>query len=83
MKLNVRACALTCGLVTGVGLFLLTWWIIAFDGITADPTLIGTIYRGYTISPLGSVIGLGWGSVDGFIGGALIALLYNWFSKKE
>ena len=50
MRLNVRAFALTCGLVWGLGLCLLTWWIIAFDGATGEPTLIGRCYRGYEIS---------------------------------
>ena len=77
MKLNVRAFALTCGLVWGTGLCLLTWWIIAFDGATGEPTLIGRCYRGYEISPLGSLIGLAWGFVDGLIGGAIFAWLYN------
>ena len=38
MKLNTKAFALTCGLVWGLGLFLLTWWIIAFDGATGEIT---------------------------------------------
>ena len=71
MKLNVKAFALACGLLWGVGLFLLTWWIIMFDGATGEPTLIGRLYRGYTISPLGSVIGLAWAFFDGLIGGAI------------
>lgn len=77
MKLNVKAFALALGLIWGVGLFLLTWWIIAFEGSTGEPTLIGMVYRGYTISPLGSVIGLVWGLPDGLIGGAIFAWLYN------
>lgn len=77
MKLDIRAFALTCGLIWGFGLFTITWWIISFDGISADPTLIGKIYRGYTISPMGSVIGLIWGFFDGLIGGAIFAWLYN------
>ena len=77
MKLNVRAFALSCVLVWGVGLFLMTWWIIAFDGATTEVTLIGKVYRGYTITPLGSVIGLIWGLLDGLIGGAIFAWLYN------
>jgi len=77
MKLNVRAFALTCGLVWGVGLFLLTWWIIAFDGATGEPTLIGRLYRGYSISPAGSFIGLIWAFVDGLVIGAIFAWLYN------
>ena len=44
MKLNVKAFSLTCGIVWGFGLFLLTWWIIAFEGATGEPTLIGLLY---------------------------------------
>ncbi len=60
MRLNLRAFSLTCGLVWGVGVFLLTWWIIAFEGATGDVTWIGRIYRGYDVSPVGSVVGLVW-----------------------
>ena len=77
MQLNVKALSLTFGLVWGIGLFLGTWWIMAFEGPTGEPTFIGLVYRGYAISPLGSVIGLIWGLVDGMIGGALIAWVYN------
>ena len=61
MKLNMYAFAMTAGLSLGMGLFLFTWWVIMFDGATHEPTLIGSLYRGYTISPLGSFIGLGYG----------------------
>ncbi len=83
MKFNVKAFALTCGLVWGIGLFILTWWIIIFDGATGEPTLIGRLYRGYTISPSGSFIGLMWAFVDGLIGGAIFAWLYNLLSKRN
>ncbi len=77
MRLNLRAFSLTCGLVWGVGVFLLTWWIIAFEGATGDVTWIGRIYRGYDVSPVGSVVGLVWALVDGLIFGAIFAWLYN------
>ena len=77
MKLHVKAFALTCGIVWGVGLFILTWWVMAFDGATGAPTFIGQVYRGYSISPLGSLIGLLWAFVDGWVGGAIFAWLYN------
>lgn len=82
MKINVKAFALTCGIVWGVGLFSLTWWIIAFDGSTHDVTLIGRLYRGYNISPLGSLIGLVWGFFDALIGGAITAWLYNLLAAR-
>ncbi|HWT80583.1 MAG TPA: bacteriophage holin [Candidatus Acidoferrum sp.] len=77
MKLNVKAFTLTCALLWGLGLFFLTWWIIAFDGATGEVTLIGRLYRGYSISPVGSVIGLIWAFFDALIGGAIFAWLYN------
>ncbi len=77
MKLNIKSFALTCALVWGLGLFLLTWWFIAIDGATGQPTFIGKIYRGYTISAVGSVIGLVYAFFDALIGGAIFAWLYN------
>ena len=77
MKLDVKAFALAGGIFWGLGLFFLTWWIIAFDGATGEPTLIGRLYRGYTISPIGSIIGLVWAFFDGLIGAAILAWLYN------
>jgi hypothetical protein len=82
MKLDVRAFAMTCALIWGLGIFVLTWWIIAFDGVTTDPTIIGKVYRGYTLTPMGSVIGLIWGLVDGLIGGAIFAWLYNQLNSR-
>ena len=77
MKLNVRAFALTGGLIWGIGLFLIAWWIILFEGSTQSLIGIGHVYRGFNISPVGSVFGLIWGFADGLIGGAIFAWLYN------
>jgi len=77
MRLDVKAFALACGLVWGIGLFLGTWWIIALDGATGQVPFIGQIYRGYNISPVGSIVGLAWALIDGIIGGAIFAFLYN------
>jgi hypothetical protein len=83
MRLETRAFALTCGLIWGLGLLALTWWVMAFDGATGEATVIGRVYRGYSLSPLGSLIGLLWGLVDGFIGGAIFAWLYNTIAKAS
>lgn len=81
MKFNVLALALTLGLFWGVMIFLVTWWIILFEGQThAIPTL-GHIYRGYNISALGSVYGLIWGLCDGFVGGLIFGWLYNLLAR--
>lgn len=77
MRLDVKAFAITCGLLMGLGLFLATWWIILLDGPSDRMTFIGQIYRGYGLNAVGSLVGLVWGLVDGAIGGALFAWLYN------
>ena len=82
MRLNVKAFGLTCGILWGLGLFVITWWIIAFDGATGEVTFIGRIYRGYNISPGGSFIGLIWALFDGLIGGAIFAWLYNLIATR-
>jgi len=80
-KLDVKACALACAIIWGLGLFLLTWWIIYFDGATGEATVIGRLYRGYTISPMGSMIGFAWAFIDGLFGGMVFAWLYNRLSR--
>ena len=77
MKLNVKAFALTCGLIAGIGVFGLTWCVIYFDGVTEEMTSLGRIFRGHSWSPMGSAIGFGWGMVEGSIGGGIFASLYN------
>jgi len=82
-KIDPKAFGLTSGILWGLGLFSLTWWIIAFDGASEKPTAISKLYRGYTISPSGSVIGLVWAFFDALIGGACFAWLYNMFAGSK
>jgi hypothetical protein len=77
MKLNVKALAVAAGLFWGFMIFFVTWWIMLFEGASGEVTLLGMVYRGYCISPLGSVVGLLWGLIDGLIGGAIFGWLYN------
>jgi hypothetical protein len=82
MKLQVKPFALTCGIIWGLGLFILTWWMLLFKEPKGEKTLIGKIYRGYNISPKGSIAGMLWGLVDGFAGGAVFAWMYNLLSGE-
>ena len=82
MKLNVKAFALTAGLFWGFGLLFITWWIIIFEGASGDVTIVGRVYKGYNISFSGSLIGFIWAFVDGIIGGAIFAWLYNVVSTR-
>ena len=82
MKLNVKAFALAGGILWGVSMFILTWWIMMFTGNTGDPTIVGKMYYiGYSISPLGSLIGAVYGFFDVGFACAIFALLYNKLAK--
>ncbi len=83
MKLNVKACAFACAILWGLGLLLLTWWLILFGGAkeqTAD--LISQVYIGYSVTVVGSLVGLFWGFIDGLFGGFFFAWLYNQFADR-
>lgn len=82
MKLNVRALALAAGIVWGLVIFLLTYWFLIFgyEGIMLEQ--ISRVYLGYSVTWYGAFIGLIWGFVDGLIGGALLAWLYNRFTPQ-
>jgi len=78
MKLNVPAFGIACGLLWGFGVFVLTWWMLMFGTAQpGEPTIVGRVYLGYTVSGAGSVIGLVWGLLDGLVGGLVFAWLYN------
>lgn len=81
MKLNIRTFALACGILWGLGIFFLTWWLIILEN---DPSgsLLNRMYPGYTMTPLGSVIGAVWGFFDAGIGGLIFAWLYNLLTDK-
>jgi len=83
MKLNKTAFALTCAITWGFYVMALTWWIILLDGPSEVPTFLGRVYRGYTLTLKGSLIGCAWGFADGLIGGFIIAWLYNLISEKN
>jgi hypothetical protein len=81
--LNVKACAITCAILWGAGMLLLTWWLMIFGQANAETAaLIGQVYLGYNISLVGSFIGLFWGALDGLFGGFFFAWVYNYIAKR-
>lgn len=81
MKLSIKAFALTCGILWGLAILLITWWMLlmgAQGGLISD---LSSFYPGYSYSWGGAVVGLIWGFVEGFIVGAIFAWLYNKMAK--
>ena len=81
MKLQPKALALAGGIWWGACVFLLTllFWIRG-GGECVDA--VGKLYLGYSVSPLGALVGLVWGFVDGAISGWILAWLYNTFARE-
>lgn len=82
MRFNIKAFALTSGIVWGAGVFLLTWWLILRGATTGGMSFLERVYIGYAMTPVGSLIGTAWGFVDALIAGAIFAWLYNLLADR-
>ena len=80
-RINPMAFALALGILWALGMFLLT--LLAFYTNYASPIveLMGSAYLGVNVSLKGAFLALPWAFVDAFIGGWLLAWLYNRFAK--
>lgn len=84
MKLNVKAFGLAGGILWGLGLFLMTIIVMLIGqgyGITFLG-IISNVYPGYKVTAGGAFLGLVYGFIDGFIGCAVFAWLYNKLVRK-
>lgn len=72
---------LSLGVVWSVGLVIFS--LFAMGGNYGQPfvELLQSVYIGYEMNAIGILIGAVWGFIDAFIGGAVVAVVYNCFSK--
>ena len=80
MKLDVKATALTIGLLWAAAMFLCGVANLIWDGYGEDfLDVMASVYPGYdaTASFGQVIIGTLYGLVDGAVGGAVVAWLYN------
>lgn len=82
MELNKVALGLAGGLLWGGAVLVGTLWVL-FAGGGGHFQMLDRFYLGFSISPLGAIIGLFWGFLDGFIGGWLFGWLYNCFARPK
>ncbi len=84
MKLSIKALSLTAAIFWSVAIFIVASANLMFPGYGNHfLEFVASIYPGYQPGTgMGSVIiGSLYGSVDGGIGGAIFAWLYNFFIK--
>ena len=82
MKLNVKAFGLAGGILWSASMFVLTWLGISGYGSLNAAAIAKAYYVGYTVSPIGSIIGALYGFFDAGIGCVLFAMLYNKIIEK-
>ena len=81
-KVSMKGLAAGLGVSWG-GFMLIIGWGSCFGWGTKLLEAFSNIYIGFNSSFLGGIIGLIWGFVDGALGGAIIALVYNFVSRKQ
>ena len=76
-KLDTRAFGLACGILWGGGVFLMGLTATVCSWARPFVDVLSVMYVGYSATVFGILIGTLWGFVDGFIGGIVLAWLYN------
>jgi hypothetical protein len=84
-RLGALASGLVAGVLGGLSLCLATLWLVVKGGHPVGPhlALLGQFFIGYTVTPLGSVVGLLYGFGTGFVLFYCGAALYNWIADRR
>jgi len=79
LRVSAAVHGIVTGLVGGLGIFIMTNWLVVKGGPVVGPHLglLGQFFIGYRVTFVGSLIGFGYGFALGFVVGYLIAWLYN------
>ncbi len=84
-RLNATILGIVFGLVFGLGLFIITIWLVIKGGPVVGPNLalLGEFFIGYDVTLIGSLVGFLYGFITGFIIGFAIASIYNWILNRK
>lgn len=79
LHLNGSILGAVLGIVLGLIIFAATNWLVIRGGPEAGThlRLLNQFFYGYSVTFVGSLIGLVWGFAVGFIIGFLVAWIYN------
>ena len=81
-SLGVVSLGLAVGIAWALGVFLLGLAAGLLDWGVPVVAVMSSVYIGSSPSFVGSITGAVWGFFDGFIGGVVIAWLYNRFASR-
>ena len=78
-RIRTGALAIVCAMIGGVGLFVMTAWLLIKDGphVGQHLQLLSNYFMGYSVTWWGSVVGLIYGALTGGVVGWAIGTIYN------
>lgn len=76
-RLSICSFAFAVGITNGLCMMLFAYMGMMHWVGDEMIKLVATMYHGYAPTAIGGLFGLGWGFLDGFIFGGLIAIFYN------
>ena len=79
-RLNPKALGLALGILWGAGVLFMGLLAMVCGWAQPMVDVLSVMYLGYSASILGALIGTLWGFVDAFVGGWVLAWLYNKFA---
>ena len=82
MKIRPLGFGMSIGILWGLSVVIISLLSIYFSYGTAVVTFLTTVYLGYELTLVGVLIGTGWAFLDGFVGGFLLAAVYNLFIRR-
>ena len=78
-RIKADALALVCGLIGGLGIFVMTVWLVLKGGPHPGQhlQLLSNYFVGYSVSWPGAFVGLLYGAITGWAIGWLVGRIYN------
>ena len=79
VRMHAGILALVFGSIGGLGLFVMTVWLVIKDGpmVGSHLELLNNYFIGYSVTWRGSLVGLFYGAICGAIIGWTIGKIYN------
>ena len=78
-RIRTNALAVVCAIMGGLGLFVMTVWLLIKDGphVGEHLQLLSNYFIGYSVTWWGSVVGLFYGALCGGVIGWAVGMIYN------
>jgi hypothetical protein len=85
LRLNANILGIVLGILTGLGIFIATNFLILKGGEVVGPHLglLRAFFPFYSVTFVGSVLGFVYGLICGYLAGFIIASIYNLVVKLK